>query len=226
LARQYTDAGVIEKAAGLWGKAGQRSLERSALVEAVVQFTQGFDLITTLPATPALRREQIKLQVGLVNALMHVKGYAAAETKSAIERARMLMQRAEALGELPEDPLILSSILYALWTANTMAFNGDISRDLAAQCLALAEKQGATGPLMIGHRVYGYVFVVYGQHCRKPCALPHFLNNRETPLQSAGGGLVRISEIRSMYRAEDRSPGLISRQRWKCRSASAHSRAR
>jgi hypothetical protein len=51
----------------------------------------------------------------------------------------MLMQRA-ALGELPEDPLILSSILYALWTANTMAFNGDISRDLAAQCLALAEK--------------------------------------------------------------------------------------
>jgi predicted ATPase len=34
LARHWTDAGEIERAAGLWGKAGQRSLQRSALVEA------------------------------------------------------------------------------------------------------------------------------------------------------------------------------------------------
>jgi predicted ATPase len=34
LARHCTEAGLIEKAAELWGKAGQRSLERSALVEA------------------------------------------------------------------------------------------------------------------------------------------------------------------------------------------------
>ena len=34
LARHCTEAGLIEKAARLWGKAGQRSLERSALVEA------------------------------------------------------------------------------------------------------------------------------------------------------------------------------------------------
>jgi predicted ATPase len=36
LARHCTEAGSIEKAAYLWGKAGQRSLQRSALVEAVV----------------------------------------------------------------------------------------------------------------------------------------------------------------------------------------------
>ena len=35
LARHCTEAGLTEKAVGLWGKAGQRSLERSALVEAV-----------------------------------------------------------------------------------------------------------------------------------------------------------------------------------------------
>ena len=34
-----------------------------------------------------------------------------------------------------------------------MAFNGDVLRELAAQFLALAEKQGATVPLMIGHRL-------------------------------------------------------------------------
>ena len=35
LARHCSEAGLTEKAAALWGKAGQRSLERSALVEAV-----------------------------------------------------------------------------------------------------------------------------------------------------------------------------------------------
>ena len=39
LARHSTEAGLIEKAAGLWGKAGLRSLERSALVEAIEQLT-------------------------------------------------------------------------------------------------------------------------------------------------------------------------------------------
>ena len=40
LARHCTEAGLIEKAAGLWGKAGQRSLERSALVEAADQLSR------------------------------------------------------------------------------------------------------------------------------------------------------------------------------------------
>ena len=34
--RHCTEAGLTEKGASLWGKAGQRSLERSALVEAGV----------------------------------------------------------------------------------------------------------------------------------------------------------------------------------------------
>ena len=65
LAHHCTEAGLIEKAAGLWGKAGQRSLARSALVEAAAQLTRALDQIATLPGTPALRREQIKLQVAL-----------------------------------------------------------------------------------------------------------------------------------------------------------------
>jgi hypothetical protein len=36
------------------------------------------------------------------------------------------------------------------------------SRELAAQFLALAEKQGATGPLMIGHRVMGLSLLFTG----------------------------------------------------------------
>jgi class 3 adenylate cyclase/tetratricopeptide (TPR) repeat protein len=155
LARHCTEAGLIEKAVGLWGKAGQRSLERSALVEAIAQLSRALDQIATLPATPALRREQIKLQVALINPLFHTKGYAAPETKAAAERARLLIEQAEAVGEPPEDPLLLFSVLYSFWVANYVAFNGNVCRDLAAQFLALAEKQEATVPLMIGHRLMG-----------------------------------------------------------------------
>ena len=153
LARHCTDAGLIEKAAGLWGKAGQRSLARSALVEAVEQLTRALVQIATLPATPTLRREQIKLRVALISGLMHVKGYAAPETIAAIEQARLLIEQAEALGEPPEDPLLLLSVLYGFWLANFVTFSGDVVRELAAQLMALAERQGATVPLMVGHRV-------------------------------------------------------------------------
>ena len=155
VARHCTEAALIEKAAGLWGKAGQRSLERSALVEAVAQLTRALDQIATLPATPALRREQIKLQVALINPLIHVKGPAAPETKTAAERARLLIEQAEALGEPPEDPRLLFSVLYVFCAANCVSFNGDAMRELAAQFLALAEKQTATGPRLVGHTLVG-----------------------------------------------------------------------
>ena len=90
LARHSTEAGLIEKAAAFWGEAGQRSLARSALVEAVEQLTRALDQIATLPSTPARRREQIKLQVALITPHMHVKGYAAPEPKAAAQRARQL----------------------------------------------------------------------------------------------------------------------------------------
>jgi predicted ATPase len=154
LARHCTEAGLIEKAAGLWGKAGQRSVDRSAMVEAAAQFTRALEQIATLPGTPALRREQIKLQVALITPLGHVKGLAAAETKAAAEQARLLIEQAEGLGEPPEDPLRLFSLLYAFWVASFVAFNGDVC-DLAAQFLALAAKQRATVPLMVGHLLIG-----------------------------------------------------------------------
>ncbi len=162
LAHHWTEAGLIEKAAGLWGKAGQRSLARSALVEAAKQLARALAQIATLPGTPALRREEIKLQVAFINSLMHVKGYASPETKAATEKARLLIEKAEALGEPPDDPLMLFSVLYGFWGASYNVFNGDAVCELAGQFLALAEKQGATVPLMIGHRLMGSSLLLTG----------------------------------------------------------------
>ena len=155
LARHYAEAELTAKSASLWGKAGQRSLERSALVEAAEQFIRALAQMEALPATSSLRNEQIKLQVALVNTLFHVKGHAALETKAAAEKARLLIEQAERLGEPLEDPLVLFSVLFGFWAANFLAFKGDVIRELAAQFLSLAQKQAATVPLMVGHRNMG-----------------------------------------------------------------------
>jgi predicted ATPase len=162
LARHFSEAGLIEKAASYWSKAGRRSVARSALVEAVQQFTRALAQIATLPATPALRHEQIELQVALITPLIHVKGYAAPETKAATERAHRLIEQAQALGEPPDDPLLLFSVLYSFCVANYIAFNGAAMRELAAQFLNLAEREGTTVPLMIGHRIVGIALFATG----------------------------------------------------------------
>jgi class 3 adenylate cyclase/predicted ATPase len=162
LARHCTEAGQIEKAAALWGKAGQRSLERSASVEAIEQFTRALAQIAIPPSTPRLRREEIKLQVALITPIVQVKGWGAPEAKAAAERARLLIEQAEARGEPPEDPLMLFSVLFGFFGASLVAFNGDVSRDLAAQFLELAEKQRALFPRAAGRVFLGSSLMLRG----------------------------------------------------------------
>ena len=203
LARHCTEAGLIEKAAGLWGKAGQRSLERSALVEAAEQLTRALSQIAPLPARPALRREQIKLQVSLITPLLHVKGYAAPETKEAVERARLLIEQAEALGEPVEDRQLLFSALYGLWTTNYVAGNGEATRHIAAQFLALAEKQRTTAALLIAHRIIGISLACTGDiaearaHFDQAIALYDPAEHRQLATRFSVDAAVSIFSLRS-----------------------------
>jgi predicted ATPase len=199
LARHCTEAGLIEQAAGLWGKAGQQSLTHSALIEAAAQFTRALAQIAVLPATAALRRDQIKLQVGLATALMHVKGYAAPETKSALRQARRLIEQTEVLGEPPDDPLLLFSVLYGFWVAAYTAFNGNLLRELATEFLTLAEKQGATAPLIAAHRAMGITLAFTGgiaearAHYTQVLALYDPTEHR--PLATRFGSDIRVSAL-------------------------------
>jgi predicted ATPase len=160
LARHCTEAGLIDKAVVFWGKAGLRSLQRSASIEAIEQLRRALAQIATLPASPPLRREEINLQVALLRPLGDTKGFAAQETRAAVEQARLLIERAEALGE-PSSRLF--SVLFGLWMSNLLAFNGDAVRELGAQLLALAKKQGAIVPLMAGHYTVGFSLVCTGE---------------------------------------------------------------
>ena len=128
LARRCTEAGLIEKAAGLWGRAGERSLSRSALVEAAV-LSSPARLPRSPPcrARPTFSHEQIKVPVELTTALMHTEGYASPDTKASLEQARVLIERVEALGEPPEahcccSPSSTASGLRTLWRSTVTLY--------------------------------------------------------------------------------------------------------
>jgi predicted ATPase len=199
LARHCTEAGQIEKAVGLWGKAGQRSLQQSALVEAIEQFKRALAQIEILPSMPALRRTQINLQVALLTPLMHVRGYSAPETKAAVEQARLLIEQAAVLGEAPEDPLLLFSVLYGFAAQSVVAFNGDVALELAAQQMALAEKEGTTAHLLVAHRGMGITLSWMGnitgglRHLEQAIALYDPAEHR--PLATRFGGDVLVETL-------------------------------
>ena len=95
---------------------------------------------------------------------MHTKGHTAPDIMAALVQARSLIEEAERLAEPLEDPLLLFSVLYGVWVANLVAFNGDAVRELASQFLALAENQATTTvPLMIGHRLMGVSLLYTGE---------------------------------------------------------------
>jgi class 3 adenylate cyclase/predicted ATPase len=93
LAHHFTQARMTEAAIEWWGTAGQRSLVRSALVEAAEQLKRALDQIATLPATPALRREEIKIQLAFGNALTLMGDFV--EGKEHFDRALAIYDPAE-----------------------------------------------------------------------------------------------------------------------------------
>jgi predicted ATPase len=86
-----------------------------------------------------------------------------------------------------------------------VAFNGEVVRELATQFLALAEKQEATAPLMIGHRNMGMSLLYAGDfaegraHYDQALALYDPAEHR--PLATRFGQDVRVSVLSARAQA-------------------------
>jgi predicted ATPase len=93
----------------------------------------------------------------------------------------------------------LFAVLYSLWTASYVAFNGDAMCTLSAQFLTLAERQGTTVPLMIGHRMMGASLLCTGDiaqsraHLDRAVALYDPAEHR--PLSTRFGQDARMSAL-------------------------------
>ncbi len=70
LAHHCAEAGIHDKAATYWTKAGRLSLERSAMVEASTQFERALKQLAKLPETTARRKHEVDLRLMLFQAYL------------------------------------------------------------------------------------------------------------------------------------------------------------
>jgi class 3 adenylate cyclase/predicted ATPase len=148
LAHHYAHAGMTEKAIQYFGRAGQRSLARSAMIEAIAQLRKGLDLLVTLPDEPARWRLELDLQSTLGAALVAAKGNSATETGAAYIRAR------ELCGMLGDSGSLVP-VLSGLSTYHQTRSDYQAMRSVAEELIALGQHQGDNAALLVGNRSMG-----------------------------------------------------------------------
>ena len=156
LARHCTEAGLIEKAAWLWGKAGEGSLARSAVLLKPASSSSGH-------STRSRPWRKHRAYVGNSSS-----SRSPSQTPSCRLKAMQhpnpswpSSRRACSWSELKPSARLLRTrcccfrCLGRLECGNYVKFNGEAIKSLASQFMALAERQGTTTPLMVGHRLIG-----------------------------------------------------------------------
>jgi len=148
LAHHYTEAGLVEKSAAFWGKAGQRSAARSAMTEAAAQLQRGLDQLALLPDNHERQRQELEFYIALGAVLIAVKGYAAPETGQAYNRARELWEQLGSPSEYLQVP-------YRQSVYQALRGELDLAQRLAEDVLLLSRERNDSAGLVLGHDSFG-----------------------------------------------------------------------
>jgi class 3 adenylate cyclase/predicted ATPase len=192
LAHHATEAGLAAQAVGYWQRAGQRTIERSANLEAISHFTKGLEVLNTLPDTVDRAQQELLLQTALASAYIAVKGMGSQEVEHAYARAHALCRQ---VGDTPQ----LIPVLQGLRRFYLARAEHQRVREIGEQLLHLAESLQDPAALLEGH-----------------LALAFFLQNRGE-LTEARAHLEQAivlydsQQHRSLAFRHGRDPGVTSR---------------
>ncbi len=143
-AQHYAEAGLVEKSVVCWGKAGHRSISRSALAEASTQLQKALDQLSLLPDTPERRRQELEFRSSLGVVLRFLTGLASPETGRAFARARALWEQLDSPSEFLHVPY---------WQSFHHQTRGEL--DLAQRSdealLRLSNQRNDCAGLVLGH---------------------------------------------------------------------------
>jgi class 3 adenylate cyclase/DNA-binding winged helix-turn-helix (wHTH) protein/predicted ATPase len=155
LARHYTGAGRGTQAIPYWQRVGQRAVERSAHIEAISHFTQGLELLKTLPETSERVHQELTLQLALGPPLLMLKGHTAPEVEHVYTRAYALAQQ---LGGTPQQ----FSVLIGLWRFYYSQARFPTARELAEECFDIAQHLREPASLQEAHTYLGSTLFMMG----------------------------------------------------------------
>ena len=141
LAEHFTEAGIIRKAIGYRLKAGLRSRDRFAHVEAISHFTKGLKLLEMLEVSPEREACELELLGPLGTAYIASRGYAAPEVGPVFRRARALCER---VGRTPQ----LFAMMWGNFAFHIVRGDFRICTELAEEAMAFGERLNDPGILM------------------------------------------------------------------------------
>jgi predicted ATPase len=151
LAHHYAESGLPEQALPYWQRAGERAVQRSAHVEAVIHLRKALELLQTLPATREHTQQALMLYTALGPALIATKGYASPEVEHTYARAHELCEQVEDTAQLPR-------ILLGLFTFYLVRAQYQTAYTLAEQLRSHAQRHQNPGLLAEAHWALGNVW--------------------------------------------------------------------
>jgi serine phosphatase RsbU (regulator of sigma subunit) len=141
LAQHFNEAGNIEKAVEYYLKAGLRSRDRCAHVEAVSHLNRGLKLLETLSPSPERDARELELLGPLGTAYIASRGYASPEVGPVFRRARELCER---VGQTPQ----LFAMMWGNFAFHIVRADFGVCSELANEAMALGERLRDPGILM------------------------------------------------------------------------------
>ena len=154
-ALHYAEAGLVEKSIHYWGKAGRRSVARSAMAEAVAQLQKGLEQLALLPDTVERKRQELEFWSALGAALIVVKGNILPETGHACARARELWEQLGSPSEFLHIP-------YAQARYHALRGEPDLAHRLGEDLLRLSLERNDSAGLVLGHMSSGRDLMLVG----------------------------------------------------------------
>ncbi|MET0345884.1 MAG: AAA family ATPase [Casimicrobiaceae bacterium] len=156
VALHHTRAGSIDPAVSWWQKAGQHAFRRASYAESIAHYSSGLRALASLPDERRRDQAELALQVELGYALIPLRGWGSPQTAQAFSRAGELCKH---IGDTP-------SQFRALWGVGAFHFvRGDQhkAREVADQCLELAQQTNDEDALIEAHYLTGIVRCVRGE---------------------------------------------------------------
>ena len=141
LAEHFNEAGITEKAVAYCLKAGLRSRNRFANVEAISHLTKGLKLLETLDSSSERDARELEFLGPLGTAYIAWRGYAAPEVGPIFRRAHALCER---VGQTPQ----VFAIMWGNFAFHIVRGDFRICTDLAEEAIAFGERLNDPGILM------------------------------------------------------------------------------
>ena len=156
MAQHCSEAGLNEKGAGYWLKAGQRAVARSSMPEAVAQIKKGLGLLDSMAPSPARQQQELDLRIALGPALIATRGYSSAEVGEAFALA-------STLAEQLDRPDYLVPLHYGQWAYHLVRSEHRLALPSAERIEQIGKARSNAAALLHGRLYRGIVHFFLGE---------------------------------------------------------------